>query len=239
MQKPWSDHSILPGPWNRQSLSKAGLFSCFLKYPRCPLFTPLGLKRIWSPLLRLRALLSTSGGALLGPPHTSRGWPNITGAPSHTSGRYRILPVPPLTPPGRYRAHPVAPLTPPGRYRAHPVAPLTPPGRYRIWPVPLSHLRGVTEFYRCPLSHLRGVTERIRWPLSHLRGDTEFCRCPLSHLRGVTERNARALQELTTQNFGAESAERAWWNPHALSTLSAPNWGGHSRVNFNSAEASR
>ena len=51
-----------------------------------PLFTPLGLKRIWSPLLRLRALLSTSGGALFGPSHTSRGLPNFTGAPSHASG---------------------------------------------------------------------------------------------------------------------------------------------------------
>ena len=174
------------------------------------------------------------------PSHTSGPLPlpSFTGAPSHTSGALPNFTGAPLTPPGRYRISPVVPLTPPARYRISPVAPLT---RYR-WP--LSHLRGVTEFHRWPLSDSRGVTKFHRWPLSHLRGVTEFHRWPLSHLRGVTggpshtsgalpnltggpshtsgalPSAARALQELTTQNLGAESVERAWGIP----TLSQ-HWG--------------
>ena len=72
-----------------------------------------------------------------------------------------------------------------GAYRTLPVPPLTPPGRYRISPVaPLT-----------PLRRYRMLPE------------------PLSHTSRALPSAARALQELTTQNLGAESVERAWVIP--------------------------
>ena len=186
--------------------------------------------------------------------------------------RYRISPVAPLT---RYQ-WPLSRLRGVTEFHRSPLSRLR--GVTEFDRLPLSHLRGVTEFHRWPLSHLRGLPNFTGGP-SHTSGALPNLTAGPSHTSGALPNftggpshtsgalpsltggphtsgalpsAARALQELTTQNLGAESVERAWgtfsqhskktskqalstlggvpqcWESvgirHALSTLSAPRF---------------
>ena len=251
MQKPWSDHSILPGPWNRQSLSKAGLFSCFFKKSPLPLLTPLGLKRIWSPLLRLRALLSTSGGALLGPSHTSRGLPNFTGAPSHTSGALPNFTGAPSHTSGALPSASGAPSHTSGALPSASGGPSHTSGALPNLAGAPSHTSGALPNFTGAPSHTSGALPSASGGPSHTSGALPNFAAVPSHTSGALPSATRALCVVsrhrntkfwTGAEWGPTSPTlgdtrgcfevilelRANWEsvgiPHALSTLSAPKF---------------